>query len=258
MIVNIEGVSKTYNSRAGEITALENINLRTEEREFLCLLGPSGCGKTTLLRIIANLLQPTSGRITFDGSKLESGPAVALVFQELGVFPWINVIDNICFGLEMQGVSKKDRYAMAAPLIDKLGLKGFSSHYPHNLSLGMKQRVGLARALVSRAEILLMDEPFAALDAQMRHISQEKLVEVAKEYQKSVIYVTHDIDEALLLADRIIIFTARPATIKIEMKINLPRPRDLDGVDSASFLKMKREIWGYIREEVEKVPAFNE
>jgi NitT/TauT family transport system ATP-binding protein len=180
------------------------------------------------------------------------------VFQELGVFPWMNVIDNICFGLEMQGIPKQDRYRMALPLIDKLGLNSFIKHYPHNLSLGMKQRVGLARALVSRAEILLMDEPFASLDAQMRHISQQKLVEVSQEYKKSVIYVTHDIEEALLLGDRIIIFTARPATIKVEMKVNLPRPRDIDGVDSATFLRMKREIWESIREEVEKVAGYNE
>ena len=252
MKVNIKGVSKTYKSKSGPVKALDNINLSTEEKEFLCILGPSGCGKTTLLRVIAGLLQPTSGEIIYEGTKKTNGPSVAMVFQELGVFPWMNVIDNVCFGLEMQKLPKQERYALALPLINKLGLRDFTRHYPHNLSLGMKQRVGLARALVSQAEILLMDEPFAALDAQMRRISQEKLLEVCREYDKSVIYVTHDIDEALFLADRIILLTSRPATIKGEIKVSLPRPRDFSGAGSAEFLQMKSDIWQHIRGEVEK------
>jgi NitT/TauT family transport system ATP-binding protein len=163
----------------------------------------------------------------------------------------MNVIDNVCFGLEMRGITKTDRYRMAMPLIDRLSLTGFTRNYPHQLSSGMKQRVGLARALVSGADVLLMDEPFAALDAQMRLISQEQLLEVQQEYRKTVIYVTHDIDEAMLLADRIILLTARPGRIKAETKVTFGRPRNVSGENAGEFLKMKSQIWRQIKEEVE-------
>jgi NitT/TauT family transport system ATP-binding protein len=231
------------------------MTFQTNEQEFLCILGPSGCGKTTLLRIIAGILQPTEGKITYEGTKERNGPATALVFQEHGVFPWMNVIDNVCFGLETQGISQKNRYRMANPLIEKMGLTGFIRNYPHQLSSGMKQRVGLARAFVSGAEILLMDEPFASLDAQMRLILQEELLNIQREFQKSVIYVTHDIEEAIMLADRIILMTARPGQIKKEIKVNLSRPRNVNGEHASEFIRMKNEIWNQIREEVEKITA---
>ena len=231
------------------------MTFQTNEQEFLCVLGPSGCGKTTLLRIIAGILQPTEGEVIYEGAKDNNSPVTALVFQEHGVFPWMNVIDNVCFGLETQKISKKDRYRMAMPLIEKMHLAGFIKNYPHQLSSGMKQRVGLARALVSGAEILLMDEPFASLDAQMRVILQDELLNIQREYQKSVIYITHDIEEAIMLADRIILMTARPGQIKQEIKVNLSRPRNVNGEHASEFIKMKNEIWRQIKEEVEKITA---
>lgn len=251
MRVNCHQISKLFKTKRGAISALKNISFQTEEQEFLCILGPSGCGKTTLLRIIAGVLEPTTGKITYEGTKSQDGPPTALVFQEHGIFPWMNVIDNVCFGLEMQGIAKSDRHRIAMLFIDRLGLTSFIKSYPHQLSSGMKQRAGLARALVSGADILLMDEPFAALDAQMRLISQEQLLEIYREYHRSVIYVTHDIDEALLLADRIILMTARPGQIKDEFKVNFARPRNVNGKNTNEFVKMKKEIWRQIKEEVE-------
>ncbi|MFC1848209.1 ABC transporter ATP-binding protein [Chloroflexota bacterium] len=252
MKVSCHQVSKEFTTRHGVVSALSNISFETAEQEFLCILGPSGCGKTTLLRIIAGLLDPTSGAVNYKGQKSQNGLATALVFQEHGVFPWMNVIDNICFGLETRGIGKKERHRTAIPLIEKMGLAGFLRNYPHQLSSGMKQRVGLARALVSGAAVLLMDEPFASVDAQMRLILQEQLLEIYQEYRKSVIYITHDIDEALMLADRIILITARPGQVKGEIKVDLPRPRNLDGRHSGELARMKTEIWGMIREEVEQ------
>jgi len=252
MIVNCHQVSKLFKSRNGVISALKNVSFYQDEQEFLCILGPSGCGKTTLLRIIAGLLEPTTGTVTCEGTRSQDGPPTALVFQEHGVFPWMNVINNVCFGLEMQGMAKKDRYRITIPLIQKMGLVSFTKNYPHQLSLGMKQRVALARALVSGADILLMDEPFAALDAQMRLILQEQLLEIHRDYRKSVIYVTHDIEEAMLLADRIILMSARPGQIKDEIRLPFARPRDINAEDASEFVKIKMEIWRQLKEEVER------
>ncbi|MFQ5924494.1 MAG: ABC transporter ATP-binding protein [Dehalococcoidia bacterium] len=252
MRVHCHQVSKLFKTRNGIIAALSNVSFRTEEQEFLCILGPSGCGKTTLLRVIAGLLEPTTGRISYEGTRSQDDPATALVFQEHGIFPWMNVVDNVCFGLEMRGMAKRDRHRMAMPLIERMGLAGFIKNYPHQLSSGLKQRVGLARALVSGADMLLMDEPFAALDAQMRLVSQEQLLKIHKEYRKSVIYVTHDIEEAILLADRIILMTGRPGQIKDEIRVAFPRPRDLNSENASEFARMKMQIWSQIKEEVER------
>ena len=245
-------LSKLFETRSEHIWALKDVGFQVEEKEFLCVLGPSGCGKTTLLRIIAGLLEPSSGKVTLRDSSSFNGPATAMVFQEYGVLPWLNVIDNVCFGLEMRGITKKKRYHIATPFIDKLGLTNFIKSYPHQLSSGMKQRVGLARALVSGAEILLMDEPFAALDAQMRLISQEQLLGICREHGKSVIYVTHDIEEAMLLADRIILMTARPGQVKDIVRIPFTRPREINSDIAIEFAKMKNNIWSQIKEEVLK------
>jgi len=252
MRVKCKRISKTYETKNGSIPVLQDISFDTEEREFLCVLGPSGCGKTTLLRIIAGVLKPTSGIVTIEGEMSNSGPATALVFQEHGIFPWMNVIDNVCFGLEAQRISRAERYHRAMPLIEKMGLAGFDKNYPHQLSSGMKQRVGLARALVSGASILLMDEPFAALDAQMKLILQEQLLDIHREYRKSMIYVTHDIEEAILLADRIILMTGRPGQVKDEIKVPFARPRHLDIESTEEFARIRIEIWRQIKEEVER------
>lgn len=252
MRVNCRRISKVFESKNHAVPALKDISFRTEEQEFLCILGPSGCGKTTLLRIIAGVLQPTSGTVIIEGVISDDRPATALVFQEHGIFPWMNVIDNVCFGLETRRISKAERYHTATPLIEKMGLAGFSRSYPHQLSSGMKQRVGLARALVSGAAILLMDEPFASLDAQMKLILQEKLLDIHREYHRSVIYVTHDIEEAILLADRIILLTGRPGQIKYEIRVPFARPRNLDIENTEEFIKIRAELWKQIKEEVER------
>ena len=252
MRVDCSHISKVFQTRNGSVLALDDLSLSTEEQELLCVLGPSGCGKTTLLRIIAGVLEPSSGSASYKGSKVQDGPSTALVFQEYGVFPWMNVIDNVCFGLEMRGIGKKVRYRMAMPLVERIGLAAFIKSYPHQLSSGMKQRVGLARALVGGADILLMDEPFAALDAQMRLIMQELLLDMKKEFRKSIIYVTHDVEEAITLADRIILMTCRPGQIKDEMQVSLAQPRDFNGENAGLFMGMKARIWGQIREEVER------
>lgn len=254
MQVKIQQVSKEFTTKTGTVSVLEDINLIVQDQEFLCIIGPSGCGKTTLIRIIAGLLEPTRGKVILNGDEPVSRNDIALVFQEQGVFPWMNVIDNVCFGLEMQGVPKNERYKSALPLITHLGLKAFTKHYPHQISVGMKQRVGVARALVSNAKILLMDEPFAALDAQMKLISQEKLLEACRDYRKTVVYITHDIDEALLLADRIVLLTSRPARIKDNILVNIPRPRDIMNANTPELLEIKRFIWKHLKEEVEKGP----
>jgi len=249
--VNCHQVSKQFQSKNAIISALENVSFQQEEHEFLCILGPSGCGKTTLLRIISGLLKTTTGNVTFEGTRSHNGPLTAMVFQEHGIFPWTNVIDNICFSLEMRGTVKKERYRLAMPIVERMGLTKFIKNYPHQLSSGMKQRVGLARALLSGADILLMDEPFAALDAQMRKISQEKLLEIHREYHRSVIFITHDIDEALLLADRIILLTRSPGRIKGEFNIPFGRPRNISGEYAGELAKLKLAIWNQIKEEVE-------
>lgn len=253
MRIKVHEVSKEFQTRNGNLSAIENISFQSEEQEFLCILGPSGCGKTTILRLVAKLLMPTKGEIIYEGISNPEVTPSAFVFQEQGVFPWMNVIDNICFGLEMHGIKKKERFSIALPLINHLGLSQFIKYYPHQLSSGMRQRVGLARALASKSEVLLMDEPFASLDAQMRQISQEKLLEVYREYRKSVIYVTHDIEEAILLADRIIVLTARPGRIKSEFKINFPRPREIAGDIMKEYAELKTLIWKQIREEVNHI-----
>jgi NitT/TauT family transport system ATP-binding protein len=251
MRIRCEKVSRQFKTRNGFVLALKDVDFQTEEQEFLCLLGPSGCGKTTLLRVIAGLLEPTTGKVTFDGLTSEGTLTTALVFQEHGVFPWMNVIDNVCFPLETRRVPRKERYRQAMPFIDQLGLADCIRRYPYQLSSGMKQRVGLARAMVSGAQILLMDEPFAALDAQMRLISQQQLLEIHRNYHKPVVYVTHDIDEALLLADRIILLTALPGRIKTEIKLTFPRPRDQNSETVQAMARLKMEIWRQLKDEVE-------
>jgi NitT/TauT family transport system ATP-binding protein len=251
MRVSCEKVSRQFQTRKGIVHALNDVSFQTEEQEFLCLLGPSGCGKTTLLRIIAGLLAPTSGSVTFDGLMVKGTLTTALVFQEHGVFPWMNVIDNVCFPLETRRVARQERYRRAMPLIENLGLSRFIHSYPHQLSSGMKQRVGLARAIVSGAQMLLMDEPFASLDAQMRHISQQQVLKIHQEYHRPVVYVTHDIDEALLLADRILLMTTQPGRIKSEFKVDLPRPRDRNSDMVQALARMKMEIWQQLKKEVD-------
>lgn len=252
MKLKCKNISKVFETRNGYIRALEKINFLTEEQEFLCILGPSGCGKTTLLKIIAGLLEPTDGEVIYDGSSSDGTPLNSLVFQEHGLFPWMNVIDNVSFGLEMRGIKKKERYEVAAEVIEKVGLKKFLKNYPHELSVGMKQRVGLARALANDPTILLMDEPFGSLDAQTKLILQDELLKIWFQYRKPIIYVTHDIEEAVLLGDRVIVMSSSPGKIKEEIKVELPRPRDIEIKGTTEFTQINMKIWHIIKDEVKK------
>lgn len=228
-LISIASVSKTFHDLAGGVSveALASLSLDIRPREFLALLGPSGCGKTTLLKLIGGLTAPTSGRIEIGGRVVDGpGPDRAIVFQNFALLPWATVRDNIAFGLELQGIPRPDREAAADRLIRSFGLEGFARSYPRQLSGGMQQRVGLARALAVNPQILLMDEPFSALDAQTRRILQEELLDLLAADPKTVVFVTHSMDEAVRLADRIILMTPRPGRVReiIDVPFGHPRP----------------------------------
>lgn len=210
-----------------EMEALHDINLSIKENEFICFIGPSGCGKTTLLRIIAGLEEPTSGAVYISGKQIKGpGPERGMVFQEYSLFPWRTVLDNVAFGLELKGSPKHARYTVARQYLKMVELERFEERYPHELSGGMKQRVAIARALVNDPLALLMDEPFGALDAQTRNIMQSELLRIWQNERKTVVFVTHSVDEAIYLADRIVIMSARPGRIKDVIEIDIPRPRN--------------------------------
>jgi NitT/TauT family transport system ATP-binding protein len=243
-------VTKKYPGRDGEIVALQGIDFSVSVREFVCIVGPSGCGKTTLLKIIAGLLNPSSGQLIHSNHRSPEEPLTAMVFQEIGLFPWMTVLDNVAFGLETRGVDKKTRQVKALDFIDRFGLKGFDRNYPHQLSGGMRQRVGILRAFLTNPQILLMDEPFGSLDSQTRVVMQDELLRLWKENQKTVIYVTHDIDEAILLGDRVLVMSGRPGRIQADLTIPFPRPRQVSDRDQPAFLTMRKKIWKMIESEV--------
>ena len=206
---------------------LQDINLSIKENEFICFIGPSGCGKTTLLRIMAGLEEATEGSVTLDGDPIKGpGPERGMVFQEYSLFPWRTVLDNVVFGLELKGVQSAERLAQGRQYLRMVELERFETRYPHELSGGMKQRVAIARALVNHPKALLMDEPFGALDAQTRNIMQSELLRIWQEERKTVVFVTHSVDEAIFLADRIVIMSARPGRIKDIIEIPIARPRN--------------------------------
>ncbi len=244
--VTLKKVSKSFE----ELIAVEELNLIVGDDEFVCLLGPSGCGKTTVLRLIAGLEQPTSGEVFEDG-KLVTGPGPdrGMVFQEFSLFPWRTVIKNVEFGLEIKGVPRAERRKKAEDYIDLVNLEGFEDAYPHELSGGMKQRVGIARALANEPDVLLMDEPFGSLDAQTRNIMQKELLRIWEKTKITVIFVTHSVDEAVYLADKIVVLTARPGTVKKIMPVNLPRPRDRT---SEEFARIRHDVLQELEEEVTK------
>jgi NitT/TauT family transport system ATP-binding protein len=226
-LLEITGVNKLFMADGKEMQALKDINLNIEENEFICFIGPSGCGKTTLLRIIAGLEEPSSGNIALAGIPIKGpGPERGMVFQEYSLFPWRTVLDNIVFGLELKGIASDERERKGRQYLKMVGLERFETRYPHELSGGMKQRVAIARALVNDPLALLMDEPFGALDAQTRNIMQSELLRIWNEEKKTVVFVTHSVDEAIYLADRIVIMSARPGRIKDIIEISLSRPRN--------------------------------
>ena len=253
--IQVRSVGKIYQSPQGTVEALADVNLTVQEGEFVSLIGPSGCGKSTLLRILADLYQASSGEVIIRGSATNNRPLNAVVFQEYAVFPWRTTLENVAFGLEMRGISKPERLEIARKYLDKVGLSRFVNNYPHQLSGGMKQRVSIARALANDPEILLMDEPFGALDAQTRTIMQEELLRIWEEERKTVVYVTHSIDEAVILGDRVVLMAANPGRIKSTYPVDLPRPRELAIRTTPEFNKIAQTIWLDLVEEVNKTQA---
>ncbi len=228
---------------------LENINFSAASGEFVSVLGPSGCGKTTLLRLIADMVKPDSGKIIFAGKKEAERSLNAMVFQEHALFPWMTLIDNAAFGLEAAGIKKKRRRNIAQTFLNKMGIEKFALYYPHQLSGGMRQRGAIARAFAINSYILLMDEPFSSSDAQTRFILQKELLRIWSEDKKTVIYVTHDIEEAILLSDKILVMSRRPGTIIKDIQVNIKRPRNLIEKDYPEAKEIKKDIWRLIKQE---------
>ncbi len=240
MSIEIKNINKSFDGRGKNLSVLEEISLTIDDGELVCLLGPSGCGKTTLLRLIAGLDQPTSGEIIANGELVEkpSGDR-AVIFQQYSLFPWLTVIQNVTFGLEISGGSKEENIQAAERYLKSVGLLEFKDSYPHELSGGMKQRVAIIRSLLNHSPILLMDEPFSALDMQNRHKLQEQLIGVWKRFENTIVFVTHDVDEAVYLADKIVLLDKNPGKIAEIISVDLERPRRRD---SQEFLAIQESI----------------
>jgi ABC-type nitrate/sulfonate/bicarbonate transport system, ATPase component len=249
----IDQVGKVFSTKGGEMVALDRTSFKVKEGEFITILGPSGCGKSTILRIVAGLEEPSSGKVYLDGHEVKGpGSDRGMVFQSYTLYPWLTVEDNIAFGLKLKGTSRKQCKEVAQHYLELIGLSGFEKHYPIQLSGGMKQRVAIARALANDPEILLMDEPFGALDAQTRSIMQEILLKVWEESKKTILFITHDVEESIFLADSVYVMTARPGRLKENIPVNLPRPRDYNIKNSPEFLSLKTRLLDLIREETLK------
>ena len=245
----IDNVSKVF-GETEQVTALQNTSFTVAANEFVTILGPSGCGKSTILKIIAGLEEPSSGKVLLDGREIKGpGSDRGMVFQSYTLFPWLTVQQNIEFGPQVAGKSQQERSDIARHYLEKIGLKGFEHAYPSNLSGGMKQRVAIARALANDPQVLLMDEPFGALDAQTRTVMQELLLNVWEESHKTILFVTHDVDEVIFMGDTIYVMTARPGKIKARMEVPLARPRDYSMKIDEPFVDLKKQALEYIREE---------
>ena len=248
--IAIEQLGKVFQARNGRVVALADVNLVIPTGQFCCIVGPSGCGKTTLLRILAGLEDHTHGRLELahhDPAK----PLNSMVFQEQSIFPWMTVEDNVAYGLKMRGIDGRQRREIVEYYVDKVGLSAFKRAYPYQLSGGMKQRVSVARAFANDPEILLMDEPFAALDEQNKSLLQEELLKIWEESKKTVVFITHSIDEALVLGDRVLVMTASPGTLKADIPVEFPRPRQVYELKaSPAFGELAYNVWSQLRDEV--------
>ena len=248
--LKIDNVVKEYVGNKGKTVALNGVSLDIKENEFICVVGPSGCGKSTLLNIIAGLLEPTSGAVYLDGKKIEgTGVERGVVFQGYALFPWRTVLKNVMFGLEMKRMPKDQAEQIAMKYIKAVGLEGFEHAYPKELSGGMRQRVAIARAYAADPEVLLLDEPFGALDAQTRVQLQSELLNTWEHEKKTCFFITHDVDEAIILAQRVIIMSARPGRIKKIVDIDIPYPRTQATKTDPRFLELKTEIWNEVYQE---------
>jgi len=249
-VIEIRGVHKQFAKGERRVIALQDIDLTVAEREFVAIHGPSGCGKSTLLNMVAGFDQPTRGSVKVAGEEVAApAPSRGVVFQEPALFPWLSVMDNVVFGPKTLGQPAASYRARAAQIIEQIGLSGFEASYPAELSGGMRQRVGIARVLILEPKVLLMDEPFGSLDAQTRTLMQELLLALWERHQQTVLFVTHDIEEAILLADRVCVMTARPGRIKKSIEVRMPRPRSIESTTSPEFNALRREVLDLIREE---------
>ena len=248
--LKFDNVKKIYNGRTGQVVALNGVDFEIEENQFICVVGPSGCGKSTLLNIIAGLENATEGAVYIDGKKIEgTGVERGVVFQQYALFPWLTVLKNVMFGLKLQGKSEAEAKEIAMKYIKMVQLEDFVNHYPKELSGGMKQRVAIARAYAVNPEVLLMDEPFGALDAQTRTQLQTELLKTWESERKTCFFITHDVDEAIILAQRVIVMSARPGRIKEVVDIDIPYPRDQETKMSPRFLELKNYIWSLVYQE---------
>lgn len=250
VIVKIDHVEKIYQGRSGEVVALNGVDMEIGENEFVCVVGPSGCGKSTLLNIIAGLERPTSGRVCVKGKEVVNpGSERGVIFQQYALFPWLTVKKNVKFGLKLRGVKEPELSAIADKYIRLVGLEEFGDSYPKELSGGMKQRVAIARAYAVNPEILLMDEPFGALDAQTRTQLQTELLETWEKEKKTCFFITHDVEEAIILAQRVVIMSARPGRVKEIVPVNIPYPRTQETKMTKEFLDLKVHVWGQVYRE---------
>jgi NitT/TauT family transport system ATP-binding protein len=251
-LLSIEGVSKEFQVRGTRIAALDAISLAVEAREFVTVIGPSGCGKSTLLNLVVGLTAPTAGRIVFHG-RLVTGitPAIGYVTQRDNLLPWRTLLENVEIALEIRGVARDERRRRAAGLIAQVGLHGFESHYPHELSGGMRQRANIVRTLIYEPDLILMDEPFGPLDAQTRVVLQDQLLRLWASTAKTIIFITHDLVEAVALADRVVVMSSRPGRIKCVADVPIPRPRDVSRIhEHPDFATVYGSLWNELRPEV--------
>ena len=250
-ILSVRGVERRFTSSTGSTLALQATDLVVAENDFVTILGPSGCGKSTLLRIVAGLDRPSAGEVLLDGQRI-SGPGAdrGMVFQSYTLFPWLTVRDNVCFGLNERGMPRSQQLDIAQGFLKKVGLVGFEHHYPKQLSGGMQQRTAIARALANGPRMLLMDEPFGALDHQTRELMQELLLGIWEDEKKTVLFVTHDIDEAVFMGSRVVVMSARPGRIKLDRVVSLPHPRSYAVKTTSAFMALKAELTEQVRTEV--------
>lgn len=250
-LIQLDSVSKIFPSRKGDVVAVQDFSLEIKKGEFVTLVGASGCGKTTVLNMVAGFSSPSSGKVTLEEREIMGvEPCCGMIFQNYALFPWLTVKENVEFGPKMNGVSKKKRGEEARYYIKMVGLEGFEDSYPGELSGGMRQRVALCRVLANKPEILLCDEPFAALDAMTRQVMQQELLRIVGESGQTVLFITHSIDEALVLSDRVVVMSARPGRVKAMYDIELPHPRKVDVQLTDEYMDLKRKIWGLVEEEV--------
>jgi NitT/TauT family transport system ATP-binding protein len=260
VVLDVQGVTKTFEGEEGPVVALENVSFSAHRRELLCIIGPSGCGKSTMGRMLAGLDAPTAGRALLDGREIHGpGPERGMVFQGYTLFPWRTVLKNVSFGLEMAGASQTTADQEARLWVEVVGLSKFANAYPYQLSGGMKQRVAIARALANRPRVLIMDEPFGALDAQTRAKMQSYLLQIWRQVEVTIVFVTHDLDEAVYLADRVLVLGAHPGRVLEMVEIPLPRPRDLGQLETPLFAATRRHLASLIHREeptvAEKLPV---